>query len=104
MLGCINFQCDIDAIVAWCVAWQLTLNVSKCLFIRYGLVDRPLLDYYMSGAELKRVLTTNDLGVMIDTKLSLSMLGNVANKGYMCFNMLLKCVHTRDHDMQMRFF
>ena len=49
MLDCINFQCDIDAIVAWCVAWQLTLNVSKCLFIRYGLVDRPLLDYYKSG-------------------------------------------------------
>ena len=53
MLDCINFQCGVDATVAWCVAWQLTLNVSKCLCDRYGLVDRPLLDYYMSGALLK---------------------------------------------------
>ena len=73
MLDCINFQCDIDVIVASCVAWQLTLNVSKCLSIRYILVDKPLLDYYMSGALLKRVVTTNDLGVMFDTKLSFSI-------------------------------
>ena len=46
MLDCINFQCDINAIVAWCVAWQLTLNISKCLFIRYELDDRHLLDNY----------------------------------------------------------
>ena len=83
MLDCINFQCDTDAIVAWYVAWQLTLNVSKCLFIRYGLVDRPLLDYYMSGVLLKRVMITNDLGVMFDSKLLFSTHCNyVANKGY----------------------
>ena len=66
MFDCINFQRDIDAIVAWCATWQLTLNVSKCLFIRFGLVDRPLLDYSMAGALLKKVLSTNDLGVMFD--------------------------------------
>jgi hypothetical protein len=105
MLDCINLQSDIDAIVTWCVAWQLTLNVSKCQFIRFGLVDRPMLDYTMSGALLKQVVTTNDLGVMFDSKLSFSMhCNNVANKGYMRANMLLKCFHTRDHDMQIKLF
>jgi exonuclease III len=105
MLDCIHFQIDIDAIVAWCVSWQLKLNVSKCLFIRYGLVDRPLLDYMMSGALLKKVDVTNDLGVMFDTKLSFSTHCNsVANKGFMRANMLLKCFHTRDYDLQIKLF
>ena len=59
----------------------------------------------MSSALLKRVVTTNDLGVMFDSKFSSSMHCNyVANKDYMRSNMLLKCFHTRDHDMQMRLF
>lgn len=105
MLDCINFQSDIDAIVAWCATWQLTLNVSKCLFIRYGLVDRPLLDYSMAGALLKKVMSTNDLGVMFDSKLSFSVHCNsVANKGYMRANMLLRCFYTRDCDLQIKLF
>ena len=105
MLDSINFQCDIDAIVTWCVAWQLTLNVSKCLSIRYELVGRLLLDYYMSGALLKQVVITSDLGVKFDAKLSFSTHCNyVANKGYVRSKILLKCFHTRDHDMQMRLF
>ena len=59
----------------------------------------------MSGALLKRVVTINDLGVMFDTKLSFSThCSYVANKGYVRSNILLKCFHTRDHDMQMRLF
>ena len=89
ILNYFNFQCDIDAIVAWCVAWQLTLNVSKCLFIRYGLIDRPLLDYYMSGVLLKRVMTTDDLGKKIDSKLLFSTHCNyLANKGYKRSNVI----------------
>ena len=104
MLDCITFQCDIDAIVAWCVAWQLT-NVSKRLFIRYGLVNRSLLNYFMSSTLLKQVATNNDPGVMFNTKLSFSMHCNyVANKGYLNSNMLLQRFHTRDHDVQMRLY
>ena len=54
---------------------------------------------------LKRVMTTNDLGVMFGSKLLFSTHCNyVANKGYKLSNMLLKCFHTRDHDVQMRLF
>ena len=50
-------------------------------------------------------MATNDLGVMFDSKLLFSTHCNyVANKGYKRSNMLLKCFHTRDHNMQMRLF
>ena len=42
------FQHDIDSIVAWCTTWQLTLNISKCLSIRFGLVNKPSIDYMTS--------------------------------------------------------
>ena len=42
---------------------------------------------------------------MFDSKFSFFMHCNyIANKGYMYSNVLLKCFHTRDHDMQIRLF
>ncbi len=104
-LDCILFQQDIDSVVDWCASWQLKLNISKCLFIRFGLVDRPLFDYCMAGMLLKKVSSTNDLGVHFDSKLTFSAHCNsVANKGFMRANMLLKCFHTRDRDLQIKLF
>ena len=56
--------------------------------IRTHTCTHTMLDF-MSGALLKRVVTTtNDLGVMFDTKLSFSMHCNyLANKGYMRSNL-----------------
>lgn len=69
------------------------------------LVDRPRFDYHMSGLELKTVHSTNDLGVLFDSKLSFSDHCNAtANKGFQRANMLLKCFHTRDRVLQMKLF
>ena len=43
----IQFLQDVDSISNWCTLWQLKLNVSKCISVRFGLVDRPSSDYYM---------------------------------------------------------
>ena len=32
-LDCILLQQDLVAVVAWCLVWQLSLNISKCAFI-----------------------------------------------------------------------
>lgn len=105
MQDCLLFQQDIESIVSWCASWQLKLNLSKCLSIRFGLVDRPHLDYNMSGFVLKTVHLTNDLGVLFDSKLSFSEHCNtIANKGFQRANMLLKCFHTRDRVLQIKLF
>lgn len=65
--------------------------------------DRPRLDYNMSGAALKTVHSTNDLGFLFDSKVSLSKHYNtIANKGFQRANILLKCFHAFDRVLQMK--
>ena len=33
----------IDRIAAWCVSWQLKLNLPKCSWVRFGLAVKPVL-------------------------------------------------------------
>jgi hypothetical protein len=104
-LDCLLFQQDIDSISAWCTLWQLKLNILKCLYIRYGLVNRPTFDYSISGILLKKVMSTKDLGVVFDSKLSFSeQCNDVVNKGFMRANMLLKCFQSRDRRLQINLF
>jgi hypothetical protein len=104
-LDCILFQRDLDAIAAWCSSWQLQLNISKCLFVRYGFVDRPTFDYTISNVKLANVMSTSDLGVIFDSKLQFSEhCHRVAHKGFERANLLLKCFHSRDHCLQMKLF
>jgi len=104
-LHCMLFQRDLDSIANWCALWQLKLNVSKCLSVRFGLVDRPSLDYSISGTPLQKVTSTRDLGVVFDSKLSFSEhCHKISNKGFSRVNMLLRCFHSRDRELQIRLF
>ena len=104
-LDCVFFQCDLDSIANWCALWQLKLNVSKCLSIRFGLVDRPSWDYNIAGTPLQKVTSTKDLGVVFDSKLSFSEhCHTIANKGFSRVNMLLRCFRSRDRELQIRLF
>ena len=104
-LDCILFQQDIDALVNWCATWQLKLNISKCLCIRYGVVIRPSIDHNISGTVLQKVTSTKDLGVTFDSKLKFSEQCNaVVNQGFIRVNLLLKFFHFRDWNLQIGLF
>ena len=49
LLHCVQFQQDVDSILNRYTLWQLKLNVSKCISVQFGLVDRPSCDYYIYG-------------------------------------------------------
>ncbi len=104
-LDCVLFQRDIDAIAVWCNLWQLKLNVPKCVSLRFGLVNRPDWNYSMSGVPLPKALSTKDLGVIFDSKLSFTEhCHTVANKGFALVNMLLRCFHSHDRILQVKLF
>ncbi len=104
-LDCVLFQQDIDSIASWCTLWQLKLNISKCVSVRFGLADKPVFDYSISGNLLKTVLSTKDLGVIFDSKLNFSEHCNtVVSKGFSRVHMLLKCFHSRDRVLQIKLF
>jgi hypothetical protein len=104
-MDCLLFQQDLDAIATWCSTWQLKLNISKCIYIRFGLAERPRIDYHISGILLPSSLSCKDLGVLFDSKLTFSEhCSTIANRGFARANMLLKCFHSRDRNLQIGLF
>ena len=94
-----------DAIVAWCATWLLKLNIAKCFYIRFGLANKPLFNYTLSGIALSQVFIANDLGILFDSKLNFSShCTKVAAKGFVRVNMLLKCFYSKDRSLQCKLF
>lgn len=102
---CLLLQRDIESFAVWCDLWQLKLNVSKCVYVRFGLAHRPAFVYCVNGVPIQDVVFTKDLGVVFDSKLVFSEHCNiVACKGFARANLLLRGFHSRDRSLQMRLF
>ena len=105
LLDCLLFQQDLDVVADWSSTWQLTLNISKCLYIRYGLANKPSLNYSLMGVILSQVSNVTDLGVIFDSKLDFSThCHNIAAKGFAGVNMILKCFHSKDRVVQCKLY
>ena len=105
LLDCILLQQDLDAVAAWCSTWQLTLNIAKCLYIRFGLALKSRFEYKISGIALSSVDSINDLGILFDSKHTFSShCHKVAAKGFARVNMLLKCFYSNDRNLQCKLF
>ena len=96
---CSLLQQDLGAIAVWCATWLLTLNITKCFYIRFGLANKPLLNYTLCGIALSQVSIANDLGILFDSKLDFSHCHKVAAKGFVRVNMLLKCFYSKDRSL-----
>ena len=69
MLDCELFQRDLDCMTIWCDLWQLKLNISKCMFVRFGIVDKPTYECSLPGTLLQKVVPTKDLGIIFNSKI-----------------------------------
>ena len=104
-LYCFHLQQDLDALVHWCSTWQLALNISKCLYTRFGLTNKPSFNYSISGTASLQVTSVNDLGVLFDSKLDFSaQCHKIAAKGYSRSNMILKCFYSKDRSLLCKLF
>ena len=75
------------------------------MYVRFGLVDRPTYEYIISGILLQKAVSTKDLGIIFDSKLSFSdHCHAVASKGFARVNSLLRSFHSRDRDLQIKLF
>ena len=66
-------QSTLNSIVTWSSTWQMTISIPKCsvLSISNSKTCVPRL-YYISNTSLPQVTTFNDLGILIDDKLTFS--------------------------------
>ena len=92
-------QSAIDHICDWSRKWQLTINASKCNFLRLG--PRPLSSapqlYSIEGNVMHFDNETRDLGLTIDNKLSyINHITSIVNKAMQRTGMLFKGFVIRD--------
>jgi hypothetical protein len=67
----LKIQSDLNRLIEWCEANALVLNVGKCKSITFSRLRHPIeFSYMLGGIILDRVDSINDLGVIIDSKVS----------------------------------
>jgi hypothetical protein len=68
---CLKIQDDLNSLAVWCEANALELNVGKCKSITFSRLRHSIKSSYMLGGIIvDRVDSINDLGVIIDSKMS----------------------------------
>ena len=87
------FQSTLNSIVTWSSTWQMTIYIPKCsvLSISNSKTCVPRL-YHISNTSLPQVTTFNDLGILIDDKLTFSAhIRSSTKKAYSKSILLSRC-------------
>jgi hypothetical protein len=72
--NCLKIQSDLNRLAGWCEANALELNVDKYKSITFSRMRDPIEFLYMlDGIILDRVDSINDLGVIMDSKVSFTV-------------------------------
>ena len=105
----LQLQGDLDRLHARSFSWNLRLNPSKCVVIRFGSRLRSsglgLSGYILDGRELRRVESHRDLGVTVDESLKFhSHINIVAGKAAALVNQLLRATVCRDISFMVALF
>jgi hypothetical protein len=68
---CLKIQSDLNRLAEWCDANALELNVGNCKSTTFSRLRHPIEFLYMlGGIILDRVDSVDDLGVIMDSKMS----------------------------------
>jgi hypothetical protein len=71
--NCLKIQSDLNKLSEWCYKNSLLLNVGKCKTITFARSRHPVeFSYLLGGTVLDRVRFINDLGVIMDKKITFS--------------------------------
>ena len=108
--GCATeLQRDLDIITGRSRSWNLALNASKCVVVRFGVMGPPDghcgSGYFLDGVELKRVRSHVDLGVEVDPFLRFhSHIATIIRKASGLSNQLLLSTVCRSRSFMLKVF
>jgi hypothetical protein len=79
---CRLFQQDLDCLQGWCREKNYDLNAGKCKSISLSRGSRPeLFLYVIDDGDLERDNVINDLGVLVDSKMTfVDHIGSIVSK------------------------
>jgi hypothetical protein len=70
---CLKIQSDLNKLSEWCDRNSLLLNVDKCKTIKFARSRHPVkYSYMLGGTVLDRFSYINDLGVIMEEKMTFS--------------------------------
>lgn len=86
------FQKDLDRLANYCDDNKLKLNINKCKCITFTKKKKVTkFNYTLSGTILDRVETIRDLGVILDTKLTLDAhIDTICNRAFKMFGFVIR--------------
>jgi len=76
-----NFQSDLNNFQTWCSDILLDLNGTKCKVITFCRVNPQYAIYTLSEGSLDRIILVNNLGVLLNPRLTFGHISSVENKG-----------------------
>jgi hypothetical protein len=81
---CLKIQNDLKKMADRCEANALELKVGKCKSITFSRLRHPILNFRIHGGIiLDRVDSTNDLGVILDSKMAFTVGRALAMLGFL---------------------
>jgi hypothetical protein len=87
-----KFQDDLNRLTAYCEENKLSLSLDKCKCITFTKKKTPThYNYSLCNTHLDRVQNIRDLGVIIDTKLTLDLhIESICNKAYKMYGFVVR--------------
>ena len=71
---CERLQLLLNIFASWCQRNKLTLSIGKCVVITFHRISKPIeFAYEIDGVTLTRVDQVNDLGILLDSKLTFDL-------------------------------
>ena len=101
-----RLQNNLNKLVKWAEAWQLSVSYSKCAAIDLGISKKNAsvsTSYFIGNHRVVRVALANDLGVTVDEQLHFTKHINIiARKAHTRCSLILKCFQSKNVDCLLR--
>jgi hypothetical protein len=99
-----RLQVNIDRLVDWSKKWQLTISSTKSAILNIG-QNELRQTYNINEKSVKSVYEIRDLGVMIDSELSMAPhINYIVGKSTRRAHLIFKCFFSRDRNTMLRAF
>ena len=100
-----SLQSDLDSLSAWCHQWKLSLNPSKCSYIRFSLSHKETTvpNYSINSNEIQLVSTQRDLGISISSDLSwTNHINQICAKAYRTLQFIRRSIHSQSPSQDLK--
>ena len=94
----VTLQNALDKLRIWSDTWQINISSMKCSILEVGNMNRyPNVDYFLNNNRVSKATIYNDLGVIVDRRLTFANhISNITSGAHARVRLINKCFILRD--------